>query len=90
MSVAWRKVVGSTLWTVLSGRFGEARSQPGECRGCLSSPMTLAVVRTGGLDRRVSAFLRVELTHAPAVSNLYRVILREGVLSPTQGGAGVR
>ena len=32
----------------------------------------------------MSAFLRVELTHAPAVSNLYRAIL------PTQGGTGFR
>ena len=35
-------------------------SLSGDCRG------------TGGLDRRVSAFLRVELTHAPAASILYR------------------
>ena len=34
--------------------------------------MVVAVVLTGGLDRRVSAFLRVELTHAPAVSIVYR------------------
>ena len=36
----------------------------------------MTVVLTGGLDRCVSAFLRVEVTHAPAVSNLYRAILR--------------
>ena len=33
-------------------------------------------MRTGGLDRRVSAFPPAEQTHAPAVSNLYRAILR--------------
>ena len=32
MKVAWDKVGGSTLWTVLSGRLGEAGSQPGVCR----------------------------------------------------------
>ena len=31
LRVAWHKVGGSTFWTVLSGRLGEARSQPGDC-----------------------------------------------------------
>ena len=35
--VAWHTVNDSTLWTVLSGRLGEARSQPGVCRGSVSS-----------------------------------------------------
>ena len=43
--VAWHTVGGSTLWTVHSGRFGEARSQPGDCRG---SVLSLTMV-----DRRV-------------------------------------
>ena len=47
--VAWHKVGGSTLWTVHSGRFGKARSQPGDCRSSVSSPTMV--------DRRVSAFL---------------------------------
>ena len=32
---------GTTLWKVLSGRFGEAGSEPGGCRGSESSPMTV-------------------------------------------------
>ena len=39
MRVAWHKVGGSTLWTVLSGRFGEAGSHPGVCGSCESGPM---------------------------------------------------
>ena len=49
--------------------------------GSESSPM-VAVVLTGGLDRGASAFPRVELTHALAVSNLYRAMMR-GSLLPT-------
>ena len=39
MSVAWHKVGDSTLWTVLSGRLGEAWIHAGDCRGSVSSPM---------------------------------------------------
>ena len=39
---------------------------------------------TRGLDRRVLVSLRVELTHAAAVSNLYRAILR-GMMDALKG-----
>ena len=39
IKVAWDKDGGSTLWTVLSGRLGDAWNQPGVCRGSVSGPM---------------------------------------------------
>ena len=44
---------------------------------------------TGGLDRRVSAFLRVELTHAPRGLQPVQKDTARPTL-PTQGGLGVR
>ena len=41
MRVARHKVDDSTLWTVFSGRLGEARSLTGDCRSSVSSPMTV-------------------------------------------------
>ena len=69
--MAWHKVDGSTLWTFFSGRLGEAGSQESAGAAC-QVRWWVTVELPGGLYRRVSAFLRVELTHSPADSNLYR------------------
>ena len=69
--------VNGTRWVVplcrrLSDRLGEASSQPGDSRGSVSSRWRVTFELPGRLDCRVSTFLRVELTHALADSNLYR------------------
>ena len=76
MRVGMAQTGGSTLWTVLSGRLSEARSQRGHCRGSVSSPMMV--------DRRADrrtwlfgvAFCGLRWPTPPADPNLYRRTLR--------------
>ena len=63
--VAWHKVGGSKLWTVLSGRLGQAGSQLGVCRGSswLWTPLCSCSDVQGGLFGSSGVLLDVRVSH---------------------------